>query len=332
LRATRPFRVLSHLLGHESPGSLHHLLNSMGYIMGLTSGTAIDTSDFSLFSLTVGLTPKGMKEKDKVLDLIFQWIALIKKTALEQPDLLAKYHEELRQISENNFKFQENGDPTDFCSSVADVMFDEVPPSELLYSGVQCGDYDPVISKAFMERLRPENCMVTITDSGLTKDDNSSGEWKKEPLYGATYRETELSAEQMQAWEDPSEVHPALHVPALNGYIPTDFSLRCDDDHAMSEEEREASRIEYPNLLQESKNFRMWHKKDCFWRVPKTFIRLSLISPHAYESPRAMTLSRIYQRVLNNDLNSFVYDASIAGCNYRYVQYACEKTWSISRR
>jgi insulysin len=29
-----------------------------------------------------------------------------------------------------------------------------------------------------------------------------------------------------------------------------------------------------------------------------------------------MTLSRIYQRVLNDDLNSFVYDASLAGCRY----------------
>jgi insulysin len=29
-----------------------------------------------------------------------------------------------------------------------------------------------------------------------------------------------------------------------------------------------------------------------------------------------MTLSRIYQRVLNDDLNSFVYDASLAGCSY----------------
>mmetsp|Transcript_4301 Transcript_4301/g.9388 ORF Transcript_4301/g.9388 Transcript_4301/m.9388 type:complete len:508 (+) Transcript_4301:2-1525(+) len=56
---------------------------------------------------------------------------------------------------------------------------------------------------------------------------------------------------------------------------------------------------------------------DRYWRVPKTFIRLSLVSPTAYQSPRSMTLSRIYQKVLNDDLNSFVYDASLAGCNYR---------------
>ena len=85
----------------------------------------------------------------------------------------------------------------------------------------------------------------------------------------------------------------------------------------MDDSEREKYRKQYPTLLQEGPNFRLWHKMDHFWRVPKTFIRLSLVSPKTYESPRAMTLSRIYQRVLNDDLNSFVYDASLAGCNYR---------------
>ena len=315
LKASRPYRVISHLLGHESPGSLHHELNSRGYINALTSGTAIDTSDFSLFSLTIALTPKGVAEKEKVLDLVFQWIALIRTTALEQPELLAQYHEELRQISNNNFKFQESGDPTDFCSSVADIMFDDVPPAELLYSSVKCGDYDPLISRAFMERLRPQNCMVQIINSDLKKDD--SGEWKVEPLYGATYRERDLSAEQMELWENPPTIDSSMHVPALNEYIPTDFSLRCDDDHILGEEEREVKRKETPTLLHEGKNFRMWHKMDSYWRVPKTFIRFSLVSPHTYESPRSMTLNRIYQRVLNDDLNSFVYDASIAGCNYQ---------------
>lgn len=38
LKQSRPFRVLSHLLGHESPGSLHAELNGQGLLNGLTSG------------------------------------------------------------------------------------------------------------------------------------------------------------------------------------------------------------------------------------------------------------------------------------------------------
>ena len=39
LRKSRPFRALSHLLGHESPGSLHAALNDKGYVTGLSSGS-----------------------------------------------------------------------------------------------------------------------------------------------------------------------------------------------------------------------------------------------------------------------------------------------------
>jgi len=316
LRKTRPHRVLSHLMGHESPGSLHHLLNEKGLITGLSSGAALDASDFSLFSVSLSLTPKGMKAKDEILDLIFQWIALIKKVATEDPALLAKYHNELQQIGMTNFKFREQGNPMDFCSSASELMFESTRPEEILVSGTKSDDYDPVIAAAFMERLSPYNCMINIVDSDLKQE--SPDEWQVEPLYGAVYRESNISKDQQKLWENPSEIDPKLHVPALNEYIPTDFSLRGDDSgKSMSESEREGTKSEPPKLFFESENFRMWHKMDQYWRVPKAFIRLSLVSPRTYESPKSMTLSRIFQQVLNDDLNSFVYDASLAGCNYR---------------
>ena len=43
---------------------------------------------------------------------------------------------------------------------------------------------------------------------------------------------------------------------------------------------------------------------------------LDLLTFAISRSPRSMTLNRIFQAVLREDLNSFVYDASVAGCNY----------------
>lgn len=316
LQKSRPHRVLSHLLGHEAPGSLHQVLTDMGYLTSLTSGAAIETSDFSLFGISMSLTPKGMKEKVKVLDLVFQWIAMIKKTALERPELIRDYHDELRQIAATNFKFRENGDPVDFCTSAAEALFDKTTkPHELLSSGSQYDDYDPIVGNAFLERFRPENCMVTDVDSGLQA---SSDDWQVEPLYGARYRQADISATDMKRWENPETIDSMLTLPGLNEYIPTDFSLRCDDDGvALTDSEREKARKISPVLVGDGANWQLYHKMDKSWRVPKTFLKLSVVSPSAYESPRSMTLSRIYQRVLNDDLNSFVYDASLAGCNYR---------------
>jgi len=124
----------------------------------------------------------------------------------------------------------------------------------------------------------------------------------------------------------------------LNQFIPTDFSLRCDDDddnndevvvngkndkedaNGSSKNEDEDESVPPftpPKLIQRPSGLRLWHKLDTTFRVPKTHIRVHIASPSVYRSPRSMTLNRLYQKVLNDDLNSFVYDAGVAGCNYR---------------
>jgi insulysin len=322
LRESKPYRALSHVLGHESPGSLHALLNELGYITGLSSGVAIDTSDFALFAVTITLTPKGMKHYEHVLDLLFQWIALIK----HNQGTLRDYHEELRQITDMNFRFRENGDPSDFCSSAAELLFDEIQdPSDharILVRSSDTSEFDPLVMKAFLDRLTPENSMIHVTSSDWNATVDAS--WTTEGWYGAKYKVTDLTNEQMQGWLHPAETDDRLRLPALNQYIPTDFSLKCDKecyqtskDESMDDAVYEDDKLTPPRMIMERPNIRVWHKMDTSWRVPKSYIRLALLSPEVYNSPRSMTLNRIFQRVLNDDLNSFVYDASVAGCSYR---------------
>lgn len=313
IQKSRPHRLLSHLLGHESPGSLHALLNEEGYVKTLSSGVSIDTSDFGLFAVSLTLTPKGMQNKQKVLDLLFQWIALVR----ENQDNLKGYQDELKAISSMNFRFREIGDPVDFCSSAAELQFDtSIPPERFLHGNdLDTADFDETLTNAFLERLRPENAMIVETNSDLVPDES----WQKEKWYGAISKTTRLSPQQMEKWEHPAEFDSRLHMPALNAYIPTDFSLRCDDDPACVKKElvKQEELAIIPEILLDEPNMRMWHKMDRFWRIPKTSVRLSILSNYAYSSPRAITYNRIFQRMLNDDLNSFVYDAAMAGCNYR---------------
>jgi insulysin len=135
----------------------------------------------------------------------------------------------------------------------------------------------------------------------------------------AKYQEDNILPEQLKAWESPRHQDTRLHLPELNKYIPTDFSLRCDDTRDIISDSSEVADDEIevpPKLIRDTPSIRLWHKMDRYWRVPKAFVRAALLSPSIYASPRSMTLNRIYQRLLNDDLNSFVYDASIAGCNY----------------
>ncbi|KAL7538426.1 hypothetical protein ACHAXR_012769 [Thalassiosira sp. AJA248-18] len=325
LRESRPFRVLSHLVGHESPGSLHHLLMEEGWINSLASGTGISTSDFCLSNIAITLTPKGMKEREQVLAKTWQWFALIKDAVMNDPHgVIEQYHNELKTITDSSFKFREMGDPTDFCSSAAEKLFD-YEPSKILLGSAEVGDYDVEVARAFLERMTPENSLVVITGpelgdeeiekSGVSAKDAS---WQTEERYGAKYRQIRVPEELAKGWNHPTDFDPRLRLPGLNEFIPEDLSLRCDDpEHLATFDPDFDYRKEDPKLLVDTPKLRMWHKMDRTFRVPKTSIRLQLTSPNIYRSPRTITLSRIFQSVLSEDLNSYIYDASVAGCNYR---------------
>ena len=325
LAGSKPFRVLSHLVGHESPGSLHHLLMEEGWVSSLSSGTGVSASDFSLTSLSISLTPKGMRERDQVLAKTWQWLALIKDAVLNDDDgVIEQYHNEMKVLAATSFKFRENGDPTNFCSSAAERLFD-YEPSKLLLGSAEAGEYDVEVARAFLSRMTPENSLVIITGPDLGEEEfeaatSSAREeaWQTEERYGGKYRQVRVSEDMAKEWNQPTDIDPRLRLPGLNEFIPEDVSLRCDDEESMVSFDPEIDyRKEHPNLIVDTPKLRMWHKMDRTFRVPKTSIKLQLTSPNVYQSPRSITLNRIFQKVLQDDLNSYVYDASVAGCNYR---------------
>jgi insulysin len=321
---SRPDRVVTHLLGHESPGSLHALLLEEGLINGLSSGVGVTASDFSLCSVSLSLTPKGFEQRDRVLSLFWQYINLVKSKVFNDDDLIETYHEELRLISKTHFRFRENGDPTDFCSAACELLHDYKPENVLIGSSMP-GPYNATRTKEFLSRLRPDNCIVNIQSSDFEDAEDAQHEcsaasapWQYEKWYNAKYRQVPIEDSLKEQWNSPTETDPGLHLPALNTFLPTDFSLRSNDPDAIAATDPDIDYSkEQPKLLVDKPGLKMWHKLDRTFKVPKTSLQLMLTTPTPYKSPRSMTLMRIYVKVLEDDLNSYIYDASLAGCTAR---------------
>lgn len=331
LRKSLPQRLVSHILGHESPGSLHNLLSDLGYINSLSSGTGVDTRDFSLFSLTLGMTPKGMANAEEVLDLCFQWIDMIRELLVNGNQvngsiLLQQYHEELKRLSQVSFQFRENGDATSFVSGAAETLYSfEEHPENLLRGDSFDSEYKEDVTRAFLQRLQPENVLIIITDSDLKGKaphlkDLGEASWQKEPLYGAVFRNYKIPESLREKWKNLPSFDSRLRLPGLNQFIATDFSLRCDHAKSINETQRETDEdaiASPPIKVLETPLFRLWHKMDSKFRVPKTTFNVYILTPNVYRSPRTITAGRLFQKVLNDDLNSFVYDAVVAGNSYR---------------
>ena len=291
--AARPYKALSHVIGHESPGSLHSLLLEEGYINDLSSGVGITASDFSLTSLNLPLTPKGMERKDRVLSLVWQWIALIKDTVLNNPQVMETYFDECTQMSKLAFQFRENGDPTDFCSAGSEGMFD-YEPSKILLAMSASVPYDNEVVKAFLDRFTPQNCIITSYDPELENESDTNtyvpdtecsaaGQpWETEKWYQAKYREGDISQTLMDKWSkiSTSEVDPRLRLPDLNSFLPSDFTLRSDDEETITTDDPDTDYSkELPKLIVDRQGLQLWHKMDRTFKVPKTYLRLLLTSP-----------------------------------------------------
>ena len=60
----------------------------------------------------------------------------------------------------------------------------------------------------------------------------------------------------------------------------------------------------------------VWHKMDRSYRVPRSAIVAKLWTPEPYGSPEGAALSRMFVRLLREDLKSWAYDAALADLRY----------------
>jgi len=336
MEAGQPDRVVCHLLGHEGAGSLHEYLTRKGWIEGLsTGGVGAEGPDFSLFGANIVLTEAGTKERDEVIGAVFSYLAILKEAARGPggEEIMAKYHDELGAMSEIFFRFAENGDPSSLASAAAESLA-FYPPSHVLARSSLPTKYDHEATLAFLDLLNPDNMILTVTDSGLQREDDGQTEvtyrtsangaqWKDERWYRGVHREMRIPAEWAETWRASGGSAEGLVMPGCNPFIPTDFSLRCEDGSEAMEEDRRRDRewpglfSAPPRLLVESDRLRLWHKVSHRFRVPKASVFVHLHSPVVYASPESMTLFRLFEMLLREDLTSYLYDASMVGYSCR---------------
>ena len=172
-------------------------------------------------------------------------------------------------------------------------MFD-YEPSEILLAMSAAVPYDNDVVKAFLDRFTPQNCIITSYDPSLENESDTNTSvpesecsaagqpWETEKWYQAKYRQVDISQTLMDKWSkiSISDVDPRLRLPDLNTFLPSDFSLRSEDEEAMTSFDPETDYSkEMPELIMDRPGLQLWHKMDRTFNIPKTFLRLLLTSP-----------------------------------------------------
>lgn len=118
---------LGSLIGHEGKGSLLSELKARNWVNSLTAGVSGGSKGYAFFIVYVDLTVEGLDHVDDIIELVFQYIQMLKEVGP-----LQWVFEEVKSINNMSFKFKEKQSTHSCVSSLAsDIHY--YPMEEVLF-------------------------------------------------------------------------------------------------------------------------------------------------------------------------------------------------------
>ena len=158
----KPFDYLEQVLGHEGRGSLLSALKRRGlgtavYVSAGPEEPSRNTA-YTLLSVAVTLTPKGLARHDDVVALVVQAARML---ATADDDEQRRFWSETAAMNEISFRFAQQQDAIEMAESIAAAM--QVFPASLAVAGPSLMfQYDGDLLRAVTAMMTPERCRVDI--------------------------------------------------------------------------------------------------------------------------------------------------------------------------
>ncbi|RMZ82427.1 hypothetical protein DV737_g2137, partial [Chaetothyriales sp. CBS 132003] len=302
LYETQPSRYISHLIGHEGPGSILAYLKEKGLANSLSAGLHPICPGSAFFEIDISLTPEGLEKYRDVVKYVFQYISMMKENA--PVDWM---YDEIRNMAEVDFRFRQKSPASRFTSQTSSVMQKPLPRQWLLSGSSKLRKFDPKAIVNAMQFLREDNFRLMIVSQDYPGDWNEKERW-----YGTEYKVQTIPLEVQEdfraALTASSSERPAdLHLPHKNEFIPTRLDV----------EKLEVSQpAKVPKLLRNDDLMRLWWKKDdAFW-VPKANVYVLLRNALTYATPANYVKTVLFTALVKDALTTYSYDAEISGLVY----------------
>lgn len=302
LYESQPSHYISHLIGHEGPGSILSYIKEKGWALELSAGSYTVSPGSALFLVNVRLTEEGLERYQDIVRIIFQYIALLKGHPPEK-----WIFDEMASLSEVDFKYMQKVPASRFASKMSSTMQKPLKPEHLMSGSFLLKKFDAAAITHGLNHLRPDNFNMMVTSQKLPcKLD------KKEKWYGTEYHiediPKEFVEELTQILKTPAgSSRNDLHLPHKNEFVPTRFDV----------EKKEVDKpVQQPALIRHDDRVRTWFKKDDTFWVPKASVELTLRSPLVYATPANNVMSRLYADLVRDALTEYSYDAELAGLTY----------------
>ncbi|KAF9882582.1 Insulinase (Peptidase M16) [Aspergillus nanangensis] len=301
LYESQPSRYISHLIGHEGPGSILAYVKAKGWANSLSAGVTPICPGSAFFTISVCLTPEGLRQYRVVAKVIFEYIAMIKERESEQ-----WIFDEMKNLAEVEFRFNQKSPASRFTSRLSSVMQKPLPREWLLSSSL-LRTYNSDLIKEALSFFRADNFRMIVVAQDYPGDWDSKEKW-----YGTEYKIEDIPDNFMgdirtALATTPDKRLPELHMPHKNEFVPTRLSVE-------KKETTEPAKV--PKLIRHDDHVRLWYKKDDRFRVPKASYYVTLRNPLVWATPANFIKSEFYCELVKDRLVEYSHNAKLAGLYY----------------
>ena len=294
----KPVAYLGNLVGHEGQGSLLSRLKAEGLAESLAAGSGLGWRGGALFSVSISLTEKGAANYDRVLQLFFTYMDMLRDEGPRE-----WLYAEQSRLAELGFRYREDVSPISYVSALASGMHYYAPQDTL--SGPYLMDrYEEDTLVALLDRIKPENALVILDDKSVVTDRVSEH-------YQVPYSRESLSAEQLAAWHNDVDAS-ALHLPVPNEFIAEDVSLV----------NLAADNPSIPSVVLQGDRQKIWFMQDEEFRLPKGATYINFRSPKVGQNAAQTAAAVLYTAMLSDEVNEFAYPARLAGLSFNFYKHA----------
>ncbi|MBR9727473.1 insulinase family protein [Shewanella intestini] len=288
----KPLTFISHLLGNEGPGSLLAYLKEQNWANNLSAGGGVNGYNFKDYTINIQLTERGLTHLDDVISCIFEYINLIKHQGIED-----WRYQERANLLQTAFKFQEQIKPLDLASHLS-INMHHYAVEDTIYGDYRMDTLNQQETLELLNALNVDNMRIQLVNKQI--ESSQTANW-----YHTPYSIKPISALRLNKWRHSTTPRNQLKLPAKNPFIVVNPQTRTSETAS-----------EVPKVVAEGKGYRIWHRKDDEFNVPKGHLFLSLDSVVASPTPRHAALTRLYVEMVLDYLSESTYQAEVAGLHY----------------
>ena len=318
----------SRLLLNREKGGLSKVLNKEGYIFDMSAGPVVETSEFELFMIELGLKEGAIERIEDITKIVFGFIDLVKREGIKE-----ELYEQYSQVMNYTFNYLQNGRLS--MDAVSDISLDiDVYPAKYIISGSngKKNTFDEKVMTNLLDQINVDNLVLLVSspDFKVSTDSPKHEETKHHKkihfkdldqhssLYNIDYAITDTPSHFLDGLRKVTyEDYPKLKLPGSNQFMSKDFklvdkpckigTLKCVQDY-----QADADQIK-PNKILENDYIRVWHQLDRSNEIPQVYGTVVFYSEDLQEDIFSRIVSQLKVDIITTGMEEKLYQVGLAG-------------------